>query len=344
MNSVRAIRFHATGGPEQLRLDEIESAPLGAGGLRVRVAFAGVNFLDVYLRTGLYPPGELPARIGKEGCGTVVEVGNLGAGGSDRTADEVSSDVGRFRVGDRVAFFDLTGSYADEVVLPAARALALPAELSFVEGAALPLQGMTADYLVRTIGCVSAGDVVLVHAAAGGVGRLAAQMAKAAGALVYGTCSTEAKAAIARAAGCDQAILYVDPQSGVDFADELLRLTAGRGADLVLDSVGQTTFAGSVKATRLRGTLVLFGQSSGMIAPFSPRAVLGSRTLVTATLFDYVRSESDLQDRWSRVTDDLANHRISLAIDSTFPLADAAGAHRRLESRASSGKIVLAVG
>jgi NADPH2:quinone reductase len=312
-----------------LRLDTIDSVPPRAGELRVRVAAAGVNFIDVYLRTGLYPPGPLPARVGKEGAGTVVEVG---------------AGVDRFRIGDRVAFFDLTGSYAEEVVLPAERALGLPAALSFERAAALPLQGMTADYLVRTIGRVAPGDVVLVHAAAGGVGRLAVQMAKAAGATVYGTCSTPEKAAIARAAGCDEVIPYVDPQSGVDFADELLRLTAGRGADLVLDSVGQATFAGSVKATRVRGTLVAFGQSSGMIAPISPRPVLGSRTLVAAMLFDYTRQEVELRERWARVVDDVERGTISLAIDSTFPFAEAGAAHRRLESRASSGKIVLTIG
>jgi NADPH2:quinone reductase len=322
---VRAIRIHATGGPETLVVDEVASQRPGPGELRVRVAFAGVNFLDVYHRSGLYPPGPLPARIGKEGAGVVVEAG---------------AGVARFAVGDRVAFFDATGSYAEEVVLPEARALALPATLPLDRAAALPLQGMTADYLVRTIGRVGAGDTVLVHAAAGGVGRLAVQMAKQAGAEVFGTCSSAAKAELARAAGCDHTIRYDE----TDFANEVLRATGGRGVDLVLDSVGRATFAGSVRATRVRGTLVLFGQSSGMIEPFSPRAVLGSRTLVTATLFDYAREPAELAERWRRVTDDLASGRISLAIDSVFPIERAADAHRRLESRASAGKILLAVG
>ena len=154
--TIRAIRIHAPGGPELLRLDDIPAPPLAAGELRVRIAFAGVNFIDVYHRTGLYPPGPLPARLGREGAGTVVE---LGAG------------VEGFRAGDRVAFCEATGSYAEEVALPAARALALPDSTSFEQGAALSLQGMTADYLVRTIGELSAGDAVLIHAAAGGVGR-----------------------------------------------------------------------------------------------------------------------------------------------------------------------------
>jgi NADPH2:quinone reductase len=320
---MRAIRIHAAGGPEALVLDEIAPRPPGKGEVAVRVAFAGVNFIDVYHRTGLYPPGPLPARLGKEGAG---EVAALGEG------------VETLRRGDRVAFFEATGSYAEEVVLPAERALPLPADLALDRGAALPLQAMTADYLVRTIGRVAPSTTVLVHAAAGGVGRLAVQMAKAAGATVFGTCSTAAKAEIARAAGCDHPIRY----DQVDFAEEVLRLTNG-GVDLVLDSVGRATFAGTVRATRVRGTLVLFGQSSGMIEPFSPRAVLGSRTLVTATLFDYAREASELRERWQRVTSELAAGRISLAIDAVLPLARAGDAHRRLESRASAGKILLAV-
>ena len=322
---IRAIRIHGIGGPEVLRLDWIEPPAPAPGEARVRVERAGVNFVDVYRRTGLYPPGPLPALVGREGAGSVVEVGD---------------DVTAFRAGDRAAFFDAMGGYAEEIVVPAARLLRLPDSLSFDAGAALPIQGMTADMLVHTIGAVGQGDVVLVHAAAGGVGRLAVQIAKAAGATVFGTCSTAAKAEIVRAAGADAAILYTE----TDFAEEVLRATGGRGADLVLDSVGQATFAGSVKSTRVRGKLVLYGQSSGLIEPFSPRPVLGSRTLVTATIFDYTRSEADLRERWARVVGDLERGTISLAIDSTFPLADAAAAHRRLESRASAGKILLAVG
>ena len=324
IDTFRGTRIHETGGPEVLSLDRISRAPLEAGQVRVRVAFAGVNFIDVYHRTGLYPAGDFPARIGREGSGVVAEIG---------------AGVERFREGDRVAFFDVLGAYAEEVVVLAARALALPDELSFEAGAALPIQGMTADVLVRTIGRVAPGDVVLVHAAAGGVGRLAVQLAKAAGARVFGTCSSEEKAAIARAAGCDEVLRYTE----IDFAAETLRLTGGRGADLVLDSVGRATFAGTVRATRVRGKLVLYGQSSGLVEPFSPRPVLGSRTLVTATVFDYVRERAELDERWRRVTDDLARGTLSLAIDSRFPLADAGSAHRRLESRASAGKILLAV-
>jgi NADPH2:quinone reductase len=319
---MRAIRAHAAGGPEVLRLDELAPRAPGPGEARVRVAFAGVNFLDVYHRTGLYDPGPRPAPIGREGAGIVTATGDGTSG---------------VAVGDRVAFVDARGAYADEVVLAADRLLPVPAALADDLAAALPLQGMTADYLVRTIGRVAPGDTVLVHAAAGGVGRLAVAMAKGAGAVVLGTCSTPAKAAIARAAGCDRAIVYTE----VDFAAAALEATGGRGCDLVLDGVGRDTFRGSVAATRVRGTLVLYGQSSGTIEPFSPRTVLGSRTLVTATLYDYVRDRAELVERWRRVADDVARGTIGLAIDAVFPLARAADAHRRLESRASSGKLLL---
>lgn len=319
---MRAIRAHAAGGPEVLALDDLPAPVPGPSEARIRVAFAGVNFLDVYHRTGLYDPGPHPARLGREGVGVVTA---LGAGATGWT------------VGDRVAFVDARGAYAEEIALAADRLLPVPAELADEAAAALPLQGMTADYLVRTIGRVAPGDAVLVHAAAGGVGRLAVQLAKAAGATVLGTCSTAAKAEIARAAGCDHPILYTE----VDFAAAALAATGGRGCDLVLDGVGRDTFRGSVAATRVRGTLVLYGQSSGTVEPFSPRAVLGSRTLVTATLYDYVRDRAELLERWRRVADDAVAGRLALAIDGVFPLAAADEAHRRIESRASSGKLLL---
>ena len=321
---MRAIRFHSAGGPEVLRLDELPAPAPGAGEVRVALAFAGVNFIDTYLRSGLYPPGPLPAVAGKEGAGTI---------------DAVGAGVEGLRVGDQVAFFDAAGSYAERVAIPAARALPVPPGLGLDLAAALPLQGMTADYLVRTIGRVGAGDAVLVHAAAGGVGRLAVQLAKALGALVLGTCSTDAKATVAREAGCDHVVRY----DRTDFAEEVLHLTGGRGCDLVLDGVGRATFAASVRATRVRGTLVVYGQSSGMIEPFSPRPVLGSRTLVSATLFDYARDPEELAQRWARVCADVDRGRLRPLIGTVLPLAEAGEAHRRLEGRATSGKVLLAV-
>ena len=322
---MRATRFHSKGGPEVLQLDEIPTPVPDAGEVRIALRFAGVNFIDTYFRSGLYDAGPLPARVGKEGSGVVTAVG-----------DGVESP----RVGDRVAFWDATGSYADEVLLPAARALALPEALSFELGAALPLQGMTAHYLVHGIRPVVSGDTVLVHAAAGGVGLLACQLAKRAGARIFGTCSTPAKAALARAAGCDEVILYTE----TSFADAVLAGTSGKGVDLTIDGVGQTTFLDSVRATRVRGTVIVFGQSSGMIAPFSPRPVLGSRTLVSASLFDYARTPEELALRSRFVFDLAATGSLDVRIDSTFPLASAADAHRRLESRATTGKLLIEIG
>ncbi|HSM14568.1 MAG TPA: quinone oxidoreductase, partial [Thermoanaerobaculia bacterium] len=295
----------------------------GPGEALVAVAYAGVNFIDTYLRSGLYPAGDLPVIAGREGAGTVEALGPGVAG------------IG---VGDRVAFVDAPGSYAERVALPAGRLFPLPDGLSFETGAALPLQGLTADYLVHTVGAIGPGSTVLIHAAAGGVGLLATQLAKRAGATVYGTCSTAAKAAAARRAGCDEVILYTE----ADFADEVLRLTDGRGCDVVLDSVGRATFAGSVRSTGVRGTLCVFGQSSGMIEPFSPRPVLGSRTLVSATLFDYLRDPEERAERWGRVAGLAARGRLEVAIDRVHPLAEAALAHRRLEGRETSGKLLMA--
>lgn len=325
---MRAIRFHGKGGPEVLQLDEIPVPSPGPGEIRIGLRFAGVNFIDTYFRSGLYDAGPLPARVGKEGSGVVTAVG-----------EGVGDGIDGLRIGDRVAFWDATGSYADEVLLPAARALPLPEALSFELGAALPLQGMTAHYLVHGIRPLGPGDTVLIHAAAGGVGLLAVQLARRAGARVFGTCSTPAKAELARAAGCEQVILYTE----TNFADVVLAATEGRGVDLAIDGVGQTTFLESVRATRVRGTVIVFGQSSGMIAPFSPRPVLGSRTLVSASLFDYARTPEELALRSRFVFDLAAEGSLDVRIDSRFPLAAAADAHRRLESRATAGKLLLAV-
>ncbi len=321
---MRAIRFHSKGGPEVLQLDEIPLPVPGPGEIRIALRFAGVNFIDTYFRSGLYDPGPLPARVGKEGAGVVTAVG-----------DGVSSPL----VGDRVAFWSATGSYADEVLLPATQALPLPAALSFELGAALPLQGMTAHYLVHGIRPVAAGDTVLIHAAAGGVGLLACQLAKRAGARVFGTCSTPAKAELARAAGCDEVILYTETR----FVPIVLAATSGHGVDLTIDGVGQTTFEDSVRATRVRGTIIVFGQSSGMIAPFSPRALLGSRTLVSASLFDYARTPEELALRSRFVFDLAAEGSLDVRIDSRTPLPQAADAHRRLESRATAGKLLIEI-
>lgn len=320
---MRAIRFHQTGGPAVLALEEIPLPEPGPGEIRVRLRHAGVNFVDTYLRAGSYDPGPLPAIAGREGAG-VVEAAGRG--------------VAEPREGDRVAFFDAPGSYAEAVVIPAARAIPVPAGLDDAQAAALPLQGMTARYLTSEIRPLGPGDSVLIHAAAGGVGHLAVQMAKAAGALVFATCSTAAKAARVRELGADHVIRYDE----VDFADEVLARTGGRGVDLAIDGVGRATFVDTVRATRVRGHVIFFGQSSGAPDPIQPRRLLGSRTLTTASLFDYARSEDDLVRLSRPVMEAAVAGSLRAWIDRVLPLAEAARAHALLEERSTMGKLLLA--
>lgn len=317
-----AIRFHSHGGPEVLRLEEVPLPEPGAGEARVRVRFAGVNFIDVYRRTGFYPVPALPAIPGGEASGVVEAVG---------------PGVTEVAEGDRVAFWDAPGAYAEAVVHRAARLLPLPEAVGFEAGATLPLQGLTAHYLTRTIRPLGPGDTVLIHAAAGGVGLLAVQMAKLFGARVIGTCSTAEKAERARAAGADHVIRYTEE----DFVEETKRLTGGAGVDLAIDGVGRATFEGSVAATRVRGHVILFGQASGEPDPIRPRRLLGSRTLSGASLFDYARDRDENLGRAREVFGWHAEGRLAVHVDRVLPLAEAAEAHRLLESRATSGKLLL---
>lgn len=319
---MKAVRFHRHGGPEVLRLDEVADPEPGEGEIRIAVHAVGVNFIDIYLRTGFYPSGELPAVAGKEGAGVI---------------DATGPGVTGVAVGDRVAFWDAAGSYAERVVIPAARALPLPDGVGFRAGAALPLQGMTAHYLTRTIRPLATGDRVLIHAAAGGVGLLAVQMAKLSGAEVIGTCSTEDKAARARAAGADHLILYTE----TDFVAEVHSLTGGAGVDLAIDGVGRATFAGSVAATRVRGHVILFGQASGEPDPIRPRKLLGSRTLTCASLFAYAADRDEMLARAADVFGWHRDGRLEVTVDRVLPLAEAAEAHRLLAGRATSGKLLL---
>lgn len=320
---MKAIRVHQHGGPEVLRLDELLLPEPGEGEARVRLSFAGVNFIDVYRRTGFYPVPELPAISGSEGAGAVEAVG---------------PGVEEIAVGDRVAFWDAPGAYAEAVVHRAERLLPLPDEVGLEAGAALPLQGLTAHYLTRTIRPLGAGDTVLIHAAAGGVGLLAVQMAKLSGATVIGTCSTAEKAERARAAGADHVVLYTEK----DFVAEVERLTGGRGVDLAIDGVGRATFEGSVAATRIRGHVIFFGQASGAPDPIQPRKLLGSRTLTCASLYHYAADRDEMLDRAREVFGWHREGRLEVRIDRTLPLAEAAEAHRLLEGRKTSGKLLLA--
>ncbi len=320
---MKAIRFSRPGEPEVLTQDEVPLPEPGPGEVRIRVHAAGVNYIDIYLRSGLYEFGPLPAILGEEGAGTIDAIG-LGVEG--------------FALGDPVAFLKArAGAYAEVVVLAADRVIPVPPALSLDQAAALPVQGLTAHYLTHTICPLAPGHKVLIHAAAGGVGLLAVQMAKRAGAEVFATCSSPAKADLVRQAGADHVIRYTEQ----NFREEVLRLTAGEGVDLAIDGVGKATFVDSVRATRVRGHIILFGQASGPPDPIQPRPLLGSRTLTCASLFDYVRERHELLERAQTVFSWVLQGQLAVRIDRVLALADAATAHRLLAGRETSGKLLL---
>jgi NADPH2:quinone reductase len=320
---MKAIRVERFGGPEVLRLEDLPVPEPGAGQVLVNVEAAGLNYIDVYHRTGLYP-NALPFTLGLEGAGTVARLG---------------PGVTGLRPGDPVAWTSALGSYAEQVLAPAAQLVAVPSGVPARTAAAVMLQGMTAHYLTESTFPLKPGDHCLVHAAAGGVGLLLIQMAKQRGARVFGTVSTEEKAALAREAGADAVILYTKQ----DFVAEVKALTAGRGVQVVYDSVGQSTFEKSLECLAPRGLLALFGQSSGPVPPFSPSllAQKGSLFLTRPTLFHYVADRESLEARASAVLGAVAEGRLKVRIDRTFPLAEAAEAHRALEGRQTTGKVLL---
>lgn len=318
---MKAIRVHEPGGPEALRVDDVPVPEPGPGQARVRLHAIGVNFIDVYHRTGLYKV-PLPFTPGSEGAGVVTAVGEGAAA----------------RVGDRVAWAGSLGSYAEEAVVPAEKLVPVPDGLEWDEAAAAPLQGMTAHYLATDTHRLKAGDVALVHAAAGGVGLLLVQVAKTKGARVFGTVSTDEKAALAREAGADETIRYTEQ----DFLEEVKRLTNGRGVDVVYDSVGRTTFDRSLDALAVRGTLALYGQSSGVVPPIDPARLAAKGVFLTRpTLWHYTATREELLGRARDVFDWVSNGLLKLRIHRTFPLDAAADAHRLLESRGSVGKLLL---
>jgi len=320
---MRAIRIRAHGGPEVLKLEEVDEPSPGPGEALVRIDAAGVNFIDVYHRTGLYP-NTLPFTPGLEAGGVVTALG---------------PGVEGLRVGERVAYTDQLGAYAERAVVKAARLVRVPDGLSTRDAAAAMLQGMTAHYLSHTTYPLQPGHSCLVHAAAGGVGLLLVQMAKRRGARVLGTVSSEEKAALAREAGADEVIRY----DRTDFEKETRRLTEGRGVDVVYDSVGKDTFDRSLASLAPRGMLVLFGQSSGPVPSFNPGLLAsnGSLFLTRPSLFHYVADAESLRARSSDVLGWIASDALRLRIGATFPLAEAAEAHRALEGRRTTGKVLL---
>jgi NADPH2:quinone reductase len=322
---MKAIRVFEPGGPESMRLVDVPTPEPGPGQALVRIAVSGVNFIDVYFRTGLYK-AERPIALGNEAAGTV---------------EAVASGVTEVAVGDRVAYAMARGSYAEYAAVPAAMLVKLPDAVDFPTGAAAMLQGMTAHYLTHSTYPLKRGDTCLVHAAAGGAGGLVVQMAKLAGARVFGTVSTAAKAAIAREHGADETILYTEQ----DFETEVKRLTAGRGVDVVYDSVGQTTFQKSLGSLHPRGLLALFGQSSGPVPPVDLNILnaKGSLFVTRPSLGHHVATRDELLWRASDVLNWIGAGKLKLRIDRSYPLAEAAQAHRDLEGRHTAGKLLLAV-
>jgi NADPH2:quinone reductase len=320
---MKAIRVEAFGGPEVLRPGEAAEPSPEPGEIVVRVEAAGVNYIDTYHRTGLYP-NPLPLVPGLEGAGVVTAR---------------AGDVTLFREGDRVAWATALGSYAEKLRLPAQKAVAVPAGTDSRTAAAVMLQGMTAQYLTASTFPLAKGHTCLVQAAAGGAGLLLVQMAKARGARVIGTTSTEAKAALAREAGADDVILYTQQ----DFLAETRRLTSGRGVDVVYDGVGKDTALKSLDCLAPRGMLVLYGNASGPVAPIDPLllAQKGSLFLTRPQLFHHVADRQSLEARATEVLAATASGRLRVRIERAYPLAEAAEAHRALESRKTSGKLLL---
>jgi NADPH:quinone reductase len=320
---VRAIQVAAHGGPEVLVLRDVPEPEPAAGEARVRVEVAGVNFVDVYHRTGLYPK-PLPFTPGVEAAGVV---------------DAVGPEVAHVAVGDRVAWAMHPGSYAAAATVPAWRLVRVPDALSLEVAAALMVQGMTAHYLVHSTYTLGPDDVAVVHAAAGGVGLLLIQLAKAAGATVIGTCSTEEKAERVRAMGADHVVRYTE----TPFRPEVERLTGGAGATVVYDSVGRSTFQDSLAALRPRGYLVLYGQASGKVPPFDPGelATGGSLFLTRPSLAHYLLDRAEVEWRATELFERAARGGLDVRIHDLLPLDRAADAHRMLEGRESSGKLLL---
>ena len=320
---MKAIQVKQPGGPEALELVDIPVPQPKPNEAVVEVAAAGVNFIDTYQREGRYKV-PLPFVAGQEGAGTVTSVG---------------TEVKSVKPGDRVAWSGVQGSYAEYIAVPANRLLLIPAGVTDREAAAVMLQGMTAHYLAYSTFPLKRGDTALVHAAAGGVGLLLVQMAHNLGARVIGTVSTEEKAKLAREAGADEIIFYTQ----VDFETETKRLTGGKGVDVVYDSVGKTTFEKGLNVLRPRGMMVLFGGSSGPVPPFDPLilAAKGSLFLTRPTLVQYTASREELESRSHALFDMIATKKLKLRVEHVYPLTGAQQAHRDLEGRKTTGKLLL---
>ncbi|MEQ8762720.1 MAG: quinone oxidoreductase [Planctomycetota bacterium] len=320
---MKAIVVEHTGGAEALQYQDHEDPRPGPGLGIVRIEAAGVNYIDTYHRSGLYP-AECPFVLGVEGAGRL---------------ESVAENAFGLEAGQAVGFVGTMGAYAEKISVPTEKLIPLPEGTSAKTAAAALLQGMTAHYLTHATAPLEASDVVLVHAAAGGVGRLLCQMARRAGARVLGTVSSEEKAALARKAGADEVIRY----DREPFDEAVRRLTKGRGVDVVYDSVGRSTFERSLDSLRPRGMMVTFGQSSGPIPPLELQVLnqKGSLFLTRPSLFHYVAERSELLERAGDVFQAIAASELDLHVDRELPLSEAAAAHRALESRETKGKVLL---
>lgn len=320
---MKTIHVKEPGGPEAMQLVEVPVPQPGPGQALIHIAAIGVNFIDVYFRKGLYK-ADRPIVLGNEGAGTVEAIG---------------PEVTEVKKGDRVAWAMHRGAYSEYAAVPSSLLVKIPEGLDFQAAAAAMLQGMTAHYLTHSTYALKTGDTCLVHAAAGGTGALIVQMAKMTGARVFGTVSTEQKAEIARQAGADETIQYTSQ----DFEAEVKRLTGGRGVDVVYDSVAQSTFDKSLNSLRPRGVLALFGQSSGPVPPFDPNILngKGSLFLTRPSLAHHLLTRDELLWRAGDVLGWIAAGKLKLRIERTYPMADAAAAHRDLEGRKTAGKLLL---
>jgi NADPH:quinone reductase len=320
-----AIRIHQTGGTEVLQWEEVEVGEPGPGQVKLRQEAAGLNFIDVYHRTGLYPQ-QLPFTPGVEGAGIVEAVG---------------PDVEEVKAGDRVAYAGPIGGYAEERLIDAGRLVKLPDSISCKQAAGMMLQGMTAHMLLRSVHRVEPGETILIHAAAGGVGLIVCQWAKALGATVIGTVGSDEKAELAQAHGCDHPIVYTRQ----DLVAEVNRITNGDKLPVVYDSVGRDTFTKSLDCLRRRGMMVSFGNASGPVDPFPPAllAQKGSLFLTRPTLYDYIATREELERTASELFDVVTNGKVKVEIAQRFPLSQAAEAHGALEGRRTTGSTILTI-
>jgi NADPH2:quinone reductase len=321
---VAVVRVHKLGGPEVLTYEDIEIGEPGPGEVKIRQHACGVNYIDTYYRTGLYPAPSLPFVAGNEGAGQVVAIGD---------------GVTDLAIGDRVAYVVTLGSYAAERLLPAERAVKLPDGISYEQAAGMMLKGMTTRYLLRVTYKVEKGDTVLIHAAAGGVGTIACQWANHLGATVIGTTGTKEKAAIAKANGCHHTILYREE----DFVARVKEITAGKLCDVVYDGVGKDTFPASLDCLRRRGMFVSYGNASGPVPPVSPSVLQqkGSLFMTRPTLIHYTTTREELVTTANDLFDVVMRGAVKIPVNQKYALKDAVKAHRDLESRATTGSTIL---